>query len=170
MRIALGQINTTVGDIAGNVALITRLAHTAAERGAELAVFPELSITGYPPRDLVERRGFVERSEDGVQRLAEATAKLPLAIVAGYVGRSSETTGKQTTNSAVIVQGGRVLLRQTKMLLPTYDVFDEGRNFVHWPSSIHLGARHGKSRAHHLRRFLERQALLDAPPLRTRPR
>jgi len=130
MRIALGQINTTVGDIAGNVALITRLAHTAAERGAELAVFPELSITGYPPRDLVERRGFVERSEDGVQRLAEATAQLPLAIVAGYVGRSSETTGKQTTNSAVIVQGGRVLLRQTKMLLPTYDVFDEGRNFV----------------------------------------
>ena len=54
MRIALGQINTTVGDIAGNVALIARLAHTAAARGAELAVFPELSITGYPPRDLVE--------------------------------------------------------------------------------------------------------------------
>src|SRR5580658_1725606 len=88
MRIALGQINTTVGDIAGNVALIARFAHTAAERGAELAVFPELSITGYPPRDLVERRGFVERAEDGVQQLAQATANLPLAIVAGYVGRS----------------------------------------------------------------------------------
>ena len=60
MRIALGQINTTVGDITGNVALIGRMTHTAAERGAELAVFPELSITGYPPRDLVERRGFVK--------------------------------------------------------------------------------------------------------------
>lgn len=130
MRIALGQINTTVGDIAGNVALITRMARTAAECGAELAVFPELSITGYPPRDLVERRGFVERSEDGVERLAEATAELPLAIVAGYVGRSGEATGKQTTNSAAIIQGGRILLRQTKILLPTYDVFDEGRNFV----------------------------------------
>ena len=139
MRIALGQINTTVGDITGNVALIVRMAHTAAERGAELAVFPELSITGYPPRDLVERRGFVEMAEDGVRQLAEATAALPLAIVAGYVGRSHETpdratrsvtAGKQATNSAVILQGGRIMLRQTKILLPTYDVFDEGRNFV----------------------------------------
>ena len=130
MRIALGQINTTVGDIAGNVAIMTRMAHAAAERGAELAVFPELSVTGYPPRDLVERRGFVEMAEEGVRQLAEATDALPLAIVAGYVGRSHESTGKQATNSAVILQGGRIMLRQTKMLLPTYDVFDEGRNFV----------------------------------------
>jgi NAD+ synthase/NAD+ synthase (glutamine-hydrolysing) len=130
MRIALGQINTTVGDIAGNVALIAQFSRQAAERGAELAVFPELSITGYPPRDLVERRGFVERAEDGVRQLASATADLPMAIVAGYVGRSHETTGKQATNSAVIVSGGRVMMRQTKLLLPTYDVFDEGRNFV----------------------------------------
>lgn len=130
MRIALGQINTTVGDIPGNVSLIAQMARTAAERGAELAVFPELSITGYPPRDLVERRNFVDRAEEGVRELAAATADLPLAIVAGYVGRSHESTGKQTTNSAVILQHGRVMLRQTKMLLPTYDVFDEGRNFV----------------------------------------
>ena len=130
MRIALGQINTTVGDISGNVSLIARFAHAAAQRGAELAVFPELSITGYPPRDLVERRGFVESAEESVQQLAQATAGLPLAIVAGYVGRSHESTGKQATNSAVILQAGRVMLRQTKLLLPTYDVFDEGRNFV----------------------------------------
>lgn len=130
MRIALGQINTTVGDIAGNLALMTRQARTAAERGAELVVFPELSITGYPPRDLVEKRSFVERSEAALHQLAEETKELPLAIVAGYVGQSQEATGKHATNSAAIVQGGRIMLRQTKMLLPTYDVFDEGRNFV----------------------------------------
>ncbi len=130
MRIALGQINTTVGDIDGNVALMTRMAKQAADRGAELVVFPELSVTGYPPRDLVERRRFVDRSEDGIRGLAAATADLPLAVIAGYVGRAAEATGKQTTNSAAILQGGRIVLRQNKMLLPTYDVFDEGRNFV----------------------------------------
>ncbi|HVW08728.1 MAG TPA: NAD+ synthase [Bryobacteraceae bacterium] len=130
MRIALGQINTTVGDIDGNAALMARLSRQAAERKAELVVFPELSITGYPPRDLVERRRFVDRSEEGIRQLAASTADLPLAIIAGFVGRSNETTGKQTTNSAAILQGGRVVLRQNKMLLPTYDVFDEGRNFV----------------------------------------
>src|SRR5580693_23615 len=103
MRIALGQINPTVGDLPGNLALMLRFAKDAAERSAELIVFPELSITGYPPRDLVERRGFVEMAEDGVRQLAEATAALPLAIVAGYVGRSHESTGKQATNSAVIL-------------------------------------------------------------------
>src|SRR5690242_13436846 len=100
MRIALGQINTTVGDIDGNIALMTRMAKQAAGRGAELVVFPELSVTGYPPRDLVERRRFVDRSEDGIRRLASATADLPLAVIAGYVGLSSEAAGKQTTNSA----------------------------------------------------------------------
>ena len=130
MRIALGQINTTVGDIDGNVALMTHMAKQAAERGAELVVFPELSVTGYPPRDLVERRRFVDRSEDGIRRLAAATAELPLAVIAGYVGRAAEAAGKQTTNSAAILQSGRIVLRQNKMLLPTYDVFDEGRNFV----------------------------------------
>ena len=130
MRIALGQINTTVGDIDGNVALMTRMAKQAAERGAELVVFPELSVTGYPPRDLVERRRFVDRSEEGLRHLAAATAGLPVAVIAGYVGRSADDNGKQTTNSAAILQGGRIVLRQNKMLLPTYDVFDEGRNFV----------------------------------------
>jgi NAD+ synthase/NAD+ synthase (glutamine-hydrolysing) len=130
MRVALGQINTTVGDIAGNLAIITRMARAASERRAELAVFPELSITGYPPRDLVEKRSFPDRSEAGLCQLAEDTKDLPLAIVVGYVGRSQESTGKQATNSAAILQGGRIMLRQTKMLLPTYDVFDEGRNFV----------------------------------------
>ena len=130
MRIALGQINPTVGDLAGNTALCARFARDAADRGAELIVFPELSLTGYPPRDLVEKRTFIEQSEASVMRLADAAKDLPIALIAGYVGRSHVTTGKQATNSAAIIRGGQVLLRQTKMLLPTYDVFDESRNFV----------------------------------------
>ena len=102
----------------------------AAARHADLIVFPELSITGYPPRDLVEKPSFVERSEKAVEQLAEAAKDLPLTIIAGYVGRSNESTGKKVTNSAAIIRGGRIIMRQTKILLPTYDVFDEGRNFA----------------------------------------
>ncbi len=130
MRIALGQINPTVGDLAGNVALCTRYARAAAERGAELVVFPELCVTGYPPRDLVEKRSFIPAAEESLLKLAEATADLPLAVIAGYVGRSEKTTGKRATNSAAILRGGEILMRQQKILLPTYDVFDEARNFV----------------------------------------
>jgi NAD+ synthase/NAD+ synthase (glutamine-hydrolysing) len=130
MRIALGQINPVVGDLSGNVALAARFARNAAERGAELIAFPELSITGYPPRDLIEKRSFVEQSEASVERLADATRDLPLTIIAGYAGRSRIATGKQATNSAAVIRGGDVLLRQTKILLPTYDVFDEARNFI----------------------------------------
>src|ERR1700733_1415925 len=130
MRIALGQINPTVGDLSGNLALMVRFAKEAAARKAELIVFPELSITGYPPRDLVEKPGFIERSEMAVEQLAEATSNLPLSIIAGYVGRSHKSTGKQATNSAAVIQSGKVVMRQTKILLPTYDVFDEARNFV----------------------------------------
>jgi NAD+ synthase/NAD+ synthase (glutamine-hydrolysing) len=130
MRIALGQINPTVGDLSGNVALMLRFAREAAARKADLIVFPELSITGYPPRDLVDKPSFIERSEHAVEQLAEAAKDLPLAIVAGYVGRSRQSTGNRATNSAAVVRNGKIVMRQTKILLPTYDVFDEGRNFV----------------------------------------
>src|SRR5580700_9182898 len=130
MRIALGQINPTVGDLAGNLALMVRFAKDAVARNADLIVFPELSVTGYPPRDLVEKPGFIARSERAVEQLAEATKDLPIAIIAGYVGRSHKSTGKQATNSAAVIRSGKVVMRQTKILLPTYDVFDEARNFV----------------------------------------
>jgi NAD+ synthase (glutamine-hydrolysing) len=130
MRIALGQINPTVGDLPGNLALMLRFAKEAAARNAELIVFPELSITGYPPRDLVEKPSFIERSERAVDQLAEAASALPISIIAGYVGRSRKATGKQATNSAAVIRAGKVVMRQTKLLLPTYDVFDEDRNFV----------------------------------------
>jgi len=130
MKIALAQIDTTVGDLAGNVNRMIRAARQAADAGAGIAVFPELSVTGYPPRDLVEKPSFVVRSVQELERLAAETAALPLAVVAGYVGPSRSDTGKRATNSAAILRGGRVIFRQTKMLLPTYDVFDEARYFV----------------------------------------
>ena len=130
MRIALGQINPTVGDLAGNIARMSRFARDASQRGAELIVFPELSVTGYPPRDLVEKPSFLLRSEQALQQLAAETAGLPIDILAGYVGRSHLATGKCATNSAAVLRRGQVVFRQTKALLPTYDVFDEDRYFV----------------------------------------
>ncbi len=129
MRIALGQINTTVGDIAGNAGLIVRAARQAVEKGAELVLFPELSLTGYPPRDLIEKPSFLTRTEDHLDRLAAETAGLDVAIICGYAGRSNSSSGKGATNSAAVLDGGRVVFRQHKMLLPTYDVFDEARYF-----------------------------------------
>ena len=130
MKIALAQINTTVGDLTGNVDLMVRYAQNAAAEGAGVVVFPELSITGYPPRDLVEKPSFVERSEQAVERFAAQTASLPATMICGYVGRAESNTGKRAANNAAVIRGGRVLFRQTKMLLPTYDVFDEARYFV----------------------------------------
>ena len=104
MKIALGQINPTVGDIPGNLALLTRFATDAAARGADLIVFPELAITGYPPLDLVEKPSFLSRAEAAVDELAVATAHLPLAIVAGYTGKSHETLGKRAVNSAAVLR------------------------------------------------------------------
>jgi NAD+ synthase/NAD+ synthase (glutamine-hydrolysing) len=130
MRVALGQINATVGDLAGNVAKMVSFARQADANGAELVVFPELSVTGYPPRDLVEKPSFRARSEEALQALAAQTAELSIALAAGYVGASSSDTGKRATNNAAILSGGKILFRQTKALLPTYDVFDEDRYFV----------------------------------------
>ena len=130
MKIALAQINTTVGDLAGNVDRMIRAAREAAAAGAEVVVFPELSVTGYPPRDLVEKPTFVERSERQLQRLAAEIAPLEIRAVAGYAGASHSKTGKRATNSAAVLYGGSVVFRQAKMLLPTYDVFDEDRYFL----------------------------------------
>jgi len=130
MRIGLAQVNTTVGDLRGNADLIARVARRASEGGAELVVFPELTITGYPPRDLVEKPSFLERTEQELQRLAVATADLEAGIVCGYVGREAVSSGKSATNAAAVLYRGEIILRQTKMLLPSYDVFDETRYFL----------------------------------------
>ncbi len=129
MRIALAQINPTIGDLSGNVQRMTRFAREASSRGAEVVVFPELSLTGYPPRDLVEKISFLDANECALGELAAATAGMNLSVICGYVGRSEAETGKRALNSAAVLDGGKVLFRQSKMLLPNYDVFDEARYF-----------------------------------------
>ena len=126
MKIALAQFNPTVGDFAGNTARILSLAAQAQERGAGLAVFTELCLCGYPPQDLLERPAFIERNHSELKKLA---AKIPLPAVIGYAGRVKNGTGKSIGNKAALVCDGRVVFEQSKMLLPTYDVFDESRYF-----------------------------------------
>src|SRR5882762_8503761 len=127
MRIALAQLNPTVGDLTGNVDRMARAARDAAARGAEAVVFPELSITGYPPRDLVEKPSFLESSERELERLARETADLDLSVICGYVARTESESGKRVFNRAAVLEHGEIVFRQAKMLLPTYDVFDEAR-------------------------------------------
>jgi len=130
MRIALGQINPTIGDLRGNADRMIEFARNAAARNAEVVVFPELSLNGYPPRDLVEKPSFIERTQVELDRLAAETAHLPLAVICGYVARAAGAAGKRINNSAAVLQGGKLIFRQDKMLLPTYDVFDEARWFL----------------------------------------
>jgi NAD+ synthetase len=127
MKIALAQINTTVGDFAGNIDRIVKFARTAQERGADLVVFPELALCGYPPRDLVERPGFIRKSETELERLVGLLP--PIAALVGYVRRSHAVQGKAVADAAALIKDGRVVLDYTKILLPFYDVFDESRYF-----------------------------------------
>src|SRR3979411_1981739 len=126
MKIALAQFNPTVGDFAGNSARVRRLAAQAKQRGADLAVCSELCLCGYLPQDLLERPAFIERNH---KELKELAAKIPLPSVVGYAGRVKNGTGKSIANKAALICGGRVVFEQSKMLLPTYDVFDESRYF-----------------------------------------
>ncbi|HKD92564.1 MAG TPA: nitrilase-related carbon-nitrogen hydrolase, partial [Terriglobales bacterium] len=128
MKIALGQINTTVGDFSGNSAKIVDYARRAREAGAALTVFPELAICGYPPRDLVEKPAFVARNWETAERIARETTGI--AVVVGLVTPARAETGKSAMNSAALLHDGRVAFVQSKRLLPTYDVFDELRNFA----------------------------------------
>ncbi|MHC4601060.1 MAG: nitrilase-related carbon-nitrogen hydrolase, partial [Planctomycetota bacterium] len=127
MKIALCQINTTVGDFEGNRAKILAFAERAKKAGADLAVFPELTITSYHPKDLLESRGFVERNLETLDSLLPASRDI--AMVVGYVERNPRPDGKALLNAAALLDGGRVAGVAFKTLLPTYDVFDETRHF-----------------------------------------
>src|ERR1700722_9273089 len=126
MKIALAQFNPTVGDFEGNSARILEMAHAAQARGADLAVFSELCLCGYPPQDLIERPAFAARNQQELIRLAE---QIPLPSLVGFVGKAQDDTGKPVANSAALIARGKILFEQRKMLLPTYDVFDESRYF-----------------------------------------
>jgi NAD+ synthase/NAD+ synthase (glutamine-hydrolysing) len=128
VKIALGQINTTVGDFTGNSAKILEFTRRAQAAGAGLIIFPELSVCGYPPRDLVEKPAFVERGEQVVRQLAEQTSRI--SMIVGFPTKAHADTGKSVMNSAALLKEGKVAFVQHKRLLPTYDVFDESRNFA----------------------------------------
>jgi NAD+ synthase/NAD+ synthase (glutamine-hydrolysing) len=128
VKIALGQINPTVGDFSGNAAKIIDFAQRARSAGAGLILFPELSVCGYPPRDLVERPSFVARNRESAERIAAATTGI--AVICGLVTPADSDTGKSAMNSAALLMDGKITFIQSKMLLPTYDVFDEMRNFA----------------------------------------
>jgi NAD+ synthase (glutamine-hydrolysing) len=127
VKLALAQINPTVGDLPGNEAKILAAYGRGVEAGVEMVVFPELAITGYPPRDLLHKSRFIPDNLAVLERLAIATGETGMLV--GYVGRNERRPGREATNSVALLQNGKVLATRTKMLLPTYDVFDEDRYF-----------------------------------------
>ena len=127
MKVALAQINTTVGDLAGNEAKILAAYRRGVEAEADLVMFPELALCGYPPRDLLLKKNFIRQNLEVLDRLAQATGRTGLLV--GYVGRNPQPPGREATNGAALLQHGKILATRAKTLLPTYDVFDEDRYF-----------------------------------------
>jgi len=128
MKIGLAQIDTTIGDFSGNAERIVERAHQAKALGAGLVVFPELTICGYPPKDLVEIKDFVDEQRAELERLA-VRLKDGSAVLVGYVEASRTGRGIGRFNSAAWLEGGRIRTSARKCLLPNYDVFDEKRYF-----------------------------------------
>jgi NAD+ synthetase len=129
VKIALAQIDPTVGDFTGNLKKIVAFSRRAAASGARLTVFSELAICGYPPADLLEKPSFLARCQSAVDELRAATRDLPTAILAGVALPAAREDGKPAFNAAVLIDRGELLLEQHKRLLPFYDVFDEQRYF-----------------------------------------
>jgi NAD+ synthase (glutamine-hydrolysing) len=137
VRVALGQINPTIGDFDGNRRLVWEAAAEAARRGADLAIFPELALSGYPPKDLLERPAFLDAAQACLAGLAaDLAAHAPgVAVLVGFPERLPPSpSGRGVANSAALIEGGRVVSVTRKSLLPTYDVFDEWRYFDPAPS------------------------------------
>ena len=139
VRVALGQLNTTVGDLDGNVSRMAEWAGRASATGADLICFPELAVTGYPPEDLILRNEFRRDTLAALDHLARETAALTCAVLVGFV----DDTPQGARNAAAVLQGGHVSSRYHKMKLPNYGVFDELRYFT--PGSAGCIARIGTS-------------------------
>ncbi|MBT3182508.1 MAG: NAD+ synthase [Deltaproteobacteria bacterium] len=127
MKIAVSQINVTIGDFAGNTAKIIEQSRWAEKEGADLIVFPELTVCGYPPKDLLEKHSFIKANLEAVEKIAKSSGKT--AIIIGYVSVNESSNGRPLFNSVGVLQGGRIKYVQHKTLLPQYDVFDEARYF-----------------------------------------
>jgi NAD+ synthase (glutamine-hydrolysing) len=144
MRLGLAQINTTVGDLAGNRRRILDAYAALVERGAELVVFPELAVCGYPPRDLLFKRHFVGDVEESMAAIAAGVGEVPALV--GTVESNTGGSGRPFYNAAAFCHRGKVATVAHKCLLPTYDVFDEDRYFE--PAArttviVHAGLRIG---------------------------
>jgi len=126
MKIALGQINTTIGDIDGNVDKMLDFASRAKQAGADLILFPELAVCGYPPMDLLLKDSFVQANLRGLDRLKNEVSGI--SVIVGYVD-INPGHGRPLYNACAFIQDGEIKARQYKTLLPTYDVFDEDRYF-----------------------------------------
>src|SRR5438094_2894243 len=127
MKIAAASIDATVGAFAGNEARVLAADGWGVEAGVAMVVWPELATTGYPPRDLLLKSGFIKNNLALLDRLAAATGRTGLLV--GYVGENAKRPGREATNSVGLLQNGRIVATRVKMLLPTYDVFDEDRYF-----------------------------------------
>jgi len=126
MKVALAQINPTVGDIDGNVKKIIDYGHKARDMGADLVVYPELAVTGYPPMDLLLKDNFVRANLDAMNTIASSLTGIAAAV--GFVD-VNPGPGRPLYNACAFTQGGKITTVQHKTLLPTYDVFDEDRYF-----------------------------------------
>ena len=128
MKVAIGQINPVIGDFSGNAAKIFDYVTKAERGGADVIVFPEMCVCGYPPMDLLDHVSFVEANLKTLRLIQQRSPK-GIGIVLGYVDKNRSSAGKPLVNAVSLIQNGEVLLTQTKSLLPTYDVFDEARYF-----------------------------------------
>ena len=128
MKIALAQINPTVGDLGGNADKIVGFANQAKEQGAELVVFPELCITGYPPLDLLDSPLFIDSVAECVRNVADSVPQ-DIGVLVGAPVRNPSPVGKRLYNAAILLEAGEERARVYKQLLPTYDIFDEYRYF-----------------------------------------
>ena len=145
MKIALAQINPTVGKIDANVEKIVSFARRAADAGAELVVFPEMAVCGYPPKDLLLKESFVEANLHGLRKIASQCKEVPLVV--GFVERN-HGLGRPLHNAAALLENGEITAVRYKTLLPTYDVFDEDRYFepaVSYESVSAAGSQFGVS-------------------------
>ena len=127
MKIALVQINPVIGDFEKQRQSIIAYAEQAKQQGCELVVFSETVVCGYPPRDLLEQKAFVEANQTALAALVNTI--FGIGVILGFVAANSDGSGKALLNTAVLFEDGRILHRVDKQLLPNYDVFDERRHF-----------------------------------------
>src|SRR5271167_4950152 len=125
MRIALAQINPTVGDIPANSRKAVDFIDRAKAAGANLVVFPELSVIGYPPKDLLLKPQFIDDNLKAVKQIASRVHGID--VIVGYAERNSDPVGRPLHNAVAVLRDGAIHSKHLKTLLPTYDVFDESR-------------------------------------------